>query len=82
MRGQLHHEGKDREAPCAGAVLSLAQTHRGRPQTTSIGSVLTIIPLIGIVGKLCLLASYLLLLLGWKKVTADAAPAIEAPTAE
>ena len=22
--------------PCAGAVLSLAQTHRGRPQTTSM----------------------------------------------
>ena len=38
-----------------------------------VGSVLTIIPLIGIIGKLCLLASYLLLLLGWKKVTADAA---------
>ena len=38
-----------------------------------IGSVLTIIPIIGIVGKLTLIASFLLLLLGWKKVVAVAA---------
>lgn len=45
-----------------------------------IGSVLTIIPVIGIIGKLTLIASFLLLLLGWKKVVAVAAA--DSPTAQ
>ena len=36
VKEELHQNGPDRDwIPCAGAVLSLAQRHRGRPQTTS-----------------------------------------------
>ena len=47
------------------------------------GSILTIIPVIGIIGKLLLFTTYLLILLGWKKVNSPAAPAeTTAPAAE